>query len=146
MPINIGFTPHNTLYLFYRTYIKAPAKIHQGVDYMGLENILSTAGLAIQLRKFGLTQYQSEALAAVLANRRISAIGVSRQTRVPITKIYGVLEELEARGYVTQELGRPKRYTSPRPETVMRLLVNSHEKRLEAIKECSKQTIQMIAR
>lgn len=112
---------------------------------MSLENLPPTVPeLAIQLRKFGLTQYQSSALAAVIKGRRISATDISRQANVPITKIYGTLGELEVRGYVTEELGRPKYYSSPEPQAVLGLIIKSHEQQLRTIKECSKQTLSLL--
>lgn len=114
---------------------------------MSLENLPTTVPeLAGQLRKFGLTFYQSSALAAVLKHKRISATKVSRATDVPITKVYGVLGELALRGYITEELGRPKYYTSPNPEIVMGLIVKSHEERLDTLRKFSQRALQMIAR
>ena len=67
------------------------------------------------LRRAGLTAYESEAYLALLSKRELTAEDVARQTSVPITRVYGTLEQLMQKGFARVIRSRPKRFHAVPP-------------------------------
>lgn len=67
------------------------------------------------LRALGLTDYGARAYAALVSLGPSEAAVVASAAPVPRTKIYAVLRELERRGWIDVESGRPRRYRARRP-------------------------------
>jgi sugar-specific transcriptional regulator TrmB len=72
------------------------------------------------LRQVGLTTYESEAYLALLSKRMMTAEEISRITSVPITRVYGTLEQLMQKGFAKIVQGRPKRFHAISPEQAKR--------------------------
>ncbi len=91
------------------------------------------------LRQVGLTTYESEAYLALLSKRMMTAEEISRSTSVPITRVYGTLEQLMQKGFAKIVQGRPKRYHAVSPEQAKREYVthlrHNFETELVAIDE-----------
>jgi len=66
------------------------------------------------LMNMGLNEYQASALAHLLFLGETKATTLSRASKVPSARIYGVLDQLAKMGIVTMRPGRPLLYT-PRP-------------------------------
>lgn len=62
------------------------------------------------LREFGLSDSQSRAYVALLELRKSDAREVSRQSKVPLTRLYQVLEQLKERGLVVVHPSQPRAY------------------------------------
>ncbi len=67
------------------------------------------------LRRVGLTAYESEAYLALLSKRELTAEDVARQTSIPITRVYGTLEQLMQKGFARIIQSRPKRFHAVPP-------------------------------
>ena len=80
----------------------------------------SSARLAESLRRAGLTSYESEAYLALLSKRELTAEDISRMTSVPITRVYGTLEQLMQKGFARIIQSRPKRFHAVPPEQAKR--------------------------
>jgi sugar-specific transcriptional regulator TrmB len=72
------------------------------------------------LRQVGLTTYESEAYLALLSKRMMTADEIAENTSVPITRVYGTLEQLMQKGFAKIVQGRPKRYHAISPEQAKR--------------------------
>jgi sugar-specific transcriptional regulator TrmB len=72
------------------------------------------------LRQVGLTTYESEAYLALLSKRLMTAEAISEVTSVPITRVYGTLEQLIQKGFAKIVQGRPKRFHAISPEQAKR--------------------------
>lgn len=70
----------------------------------------STSRLAESLRRAGLTTYESEAYLALLSKRELTAEDIAKMTSIPITRVYGTLEQLIQKGFARVVESRPKRY------------------------------------
>jgi sugar-specific transcriptional regulator TrmB len=68
----------------------------------------------------GFTTYESEAYLALLSKRMMTAEEISRTTSVPITRVYGTLEQLMQKGFAKIVQGRPRRYHAISPEQAKR--------------------------
>ncbi len=68
------------------------------------------------LRQAGLTSYESEAYLALLSKRELTADEISRATSIPITRVYGTLEQLMQKGFARIVQSRPKRFHAISPE------------------------------
>jgi sugar-specific transcriptional regulator TrmB len=76
------------------------------------------------LRLVGLTAYESEAYMALLSKSELTAEEISRLTSVPITRVYGTLEQLMLKGFARIVETRPKRFHAISPEKANREYLN----------------------
>jgi len=72
-----------------------------------------------RLRAFGLSDYQAQAYLALLASGEADARAIASQAKVPLGKVYAVLEQLEQKGFARKTAERPRRFLAvPMPEVV----------------------------
>ncbi len=67
------------------------------------------------LRELGLTVYESAVYLSLVEKGVMRASEVSESANVPFSKVYEVLNRLEAKGWVDIERGRPSRYFAKSP-------------------------------
>jgi len=72
------------------------------------------------LRRAGLTTYESEAYLALLSKREVTAEDVASMTSIPITRVYGTLEQLMQKGFARIVQSRPKRFHAIPPAEAKR--------------------------
>jgi sugar-specific transcriptional regulator TrmB len=72
------------------------------------------------LRRAGFTAYESEAYLALLSKRELTAEEISRIASIPITRVYGTLEQLMQKGFARIAQGRPKKFHAIPPEQAKR--------------------------
>ena len=70
--------------------------------------------IKLLLMKMGLNEYQASALAYLILLGETKATTLSKTSRVPSARIYGILDQLAKMGLVNTRPGRPVLY-SPRP-------------------------------
>lgn len=80
----------------------------------------SQSRLRESLRRAGLTTYESEAYLALLSKRELTAEEIAKTTSVPITRVYGTLEQLMQKGFAKIIESRPKRFHAISPEQARR--------------------------
>jgi sugar-specific transcriptional regulator TrmB len=83
------------------------------------------------LRDIGLTEYESQAYLSLLTSGEETAENISQLSNIPYTKVYSVLESLEARGWVEHGSGRPRKYYPRSPTDALRSEQISLESRFE---------------
>ncbi len=66
------------------------------------------------LQEFGLTEYELRVYTSLLEHHTLTASKISEHSNVPYSKIYEVLSNLEKKGWVESEHGRPSKYY-PKP-------------------------------
>jgi sugar-specific transcriptional regulator TrmB len=66
------------------------------------------------LREIGLTEYETRAYLHLLRVGMTTASQISKNTDIPYSKIYEVLNSLERKGWIETRSGRPRRYY-PKP-------------------------------
>jgi sugar-specific transcriptional regulator TrmB len=81
---------------------------------------MSTSRIMGHLRRVGLTSYESEAYLALLQRREMTAEEISKMTSVPITRVYGTLEQLMRKGFARIVESRPKKFHAISPEKARR--------------------------
>jgi len=84
------------------------------------------------LRQAGLTTYESQAYLALLSSRLMTAEEISEKTSVPITRVYGTLEQLMQKGFAKIVQGRPKRFHAIPPEQAKREYLTHLRENFEA--------------
>jgi len=77
---------------------------------------MSSHHLMESLRRAGLTSYESEAYVALVSARELTAEEISRATSVPITRVYGTLDQLMQKGFARIVQSRPKRFHAVPPD------------------------------
>jgi len=81
---------------------------------------MSASRITESLRGIGLTSYESEAYLALLKSRELTAEEISKLTSVPITRVYGTLEQLMQKGFARIVESRPKKFHAISPEEANR--------------------------
>ena len=81
---------------------------------------MSTARIKEHLGRLGLTSYESEAYLALLQRREMTAEDIAKMTSIPITRVYGTLEQLTQKGFARIVESRPKKFHAVSPEEAKR--------------------------
>lgn len=81
---------------------------------------MSALRITESLRRIGLTSYESEAYLALLKSRELTAEEISKMTSIPITRVYGTLEQLMQKGFARIMESRPKKFHAISPEEAKR--------------------------
>ena len=80
-------------------------------------SVSERAGTALQ--KLGLTGSEVKAYVALLKGGTMTANDVSREARIPYSKVYAALGSLHEKGWVEEEKRRPIVYTAKPPDTAL---------------------------
>ena len=75
----------------------------------------------------GLTGSEVKAYVALLKGGTMTASEVSREARVPYSKVYDALESLHGKGWVEEQKSRPIVYTARPPDTALEELKSRQE-------------------
>jgi len=81
-------------------------------------------GIVEGLRRLGLTEYEAKAYATLVGMGEATARQVHELCGVPRTRIYDILRDLEAKGFVEFMEGTPTYYRAVEPDRVMERLRN----------------------
>jgi HTH-type transcriptional regulator, sugar sensing transcriptional regulator len=79
------------------------------------------------LEALGLTGSEVKAYVALLKGGTMTASEVSREARIPYSKVYDALESLHRRGWVEEQKSRPIVYTAKPPDTALEELKSRQE-------------------
>lgn len=71
------------------------------------------------LKDFGLTEYEVKAYVALVESGAMAASQLSTRATIPYSKIYEILGNLERKGWVEIEQGRPSKYFPKPPTTAL---------------------------
>jgi HTH-type transcriptional regulator, sugar sensing transcriptional regulator len=71
------------------------------------------------LKDFGLTEYEVKAYIALVESGPMPASQLSTTATIPYSKIYEILGNLERKGWVESEQGRPSKYFAKPPATAL---------------------------
>ena len=87
--------------------------------------------LASKLRSLGLTEYEARCYLALLKKPDLTAVDVSGLSEVPLPRVYGILEQLEAKGFIKSQSGRPKRFEAYEPKHAIQQYMKYRKNLLE---------------
>jgi sugar-specific transcriptional regulator TrmB len=79
------------------------------------------------LEALGLTGSEIKAYVALLKGGTMTASDVSREARIPYSKVYDALESLHGKGWVEVQKSRPIVYTAKPPDTALEELKSRQE-------------------
>ena len=71
------------------------------------------------LKEFGLTEYEVKAYVSLVESGALAASELSRIASIPYSKIYEIIGNLERKGWVESEQGRPSKYYAKAPSTAL---------------------------
>src|SRR3989475_3868925 len=71
------------------------------------------------LKDFGLTEYEVKAYVALVEAGPMPASELSKVASIPYSKIYEIIGNLERKGWVESERGRPSRYYPKAPSLAL---------------------------
>jgi sugar-specific transcriptional regulator TrmB len=71
------------------------------------------------LKEFGLTEYEVKAYISLVESGALAASELSRVASIPYSKIYEIIGNLERKGWVESEQGRPSKYYAKAPSTAL---------------------------
>src|SRR6266853_3510649 len=71
------------------------------------------------LKEFGLTEYEAKVYVSLVESGSQAASELSRTASIPYSMIYEILGNLERKGWVETEQGRPSKYFPKPPSTAL---------------------------
>src|SRR5215510_5327427 len=71
------------------------------------------------LKDFALTEYEVKAYVALVESGPMAASELSKVASIPYSKIYEIIGNLEQKGWVESEQGRPSKYYPKAPSTAL---------------------------
>jgi len=105
-----------------RNPIEPPLSQRQASQRLTLSEAAGAALVAL-----GLTGSEVKAYVALLKGGTMTAIEVSREARIPYSKVYDALESLHDKGWVEEQKSRPIVYTARPPDTALEGLRSRQE-------------------
>ena len=72
------------------------------------------------MRELKLTEYESRVYCALVEGGALTAEEISKASGVPLTRVYSVLESLQAKNMVVEVAGRPKKFEALQPRIAMK--------------------------
>ena len=87
------------------------------------------------LQKIGLNKYENKVYSVLCCYDILTAVKISKLSKVPSSKIYEVLDSLISKGLVKIEPGKPKRYLAV---SIQQVLKNLSNEKLNEAKELEK--------
>jgi sugar-specific transcriptional regulator TrmB len=87
------------------------------------------------LQELGLTDYEMKAYLSLLTDPGRQASEISKNSDVPVSKIYDVLSSLERKGWVESQHGRPILYYAKSPSTALQVFRMRLENELKTNEE-----------
>ena len=96
---------------------------------------MKTEDLLVLLKELGFTEYEAKAYLALLKGSPATAYAVARDSGVPRSKVYGVLEGMVGRGVVFVSHGEQTRYAPLAPRELVRTRRREAENVLSAAEE-----------
>lgn len=87
------------------------------------------------LRAFGLNEYESKAYFALSRIGPTKATIISKESNIPPSKIYEVLESLINKKLVEKLEGRPKEFKAIPPSLALKNIIESKEKEIEKLRK-----------
>ncbi|MEM0240615.1 MAG: NTP transferase domain-containing protein [Candidatus Nezhaarchaeales archaeon] len=94
------------------------------------------------LKNLGLTEYESRSYVALIDLKRAKAKDISDVASIAYPKVYSVLTSLKKKGFVEEELGRPRIFKPVDPNKAIR---NYIEERISMLKSQAEQAIRTLA-
>ena len=71
------------------------------------------------MKEFGLTEYEVKAYVSLVESGPLAASELSRVASIPYSKIYEIIGNLERKGWVESEQGRPSKYYAKAPSIAL---------------------------
>ncbi|MEM5834823.1 MAG: helix-turn-helix domain-containing protein [Candidatus Aenigmatarchaeota archaeon] len=96
---------------------------------------ISSEELVNLLKNFGMNDYEAKVYSALVFLGPSKASEISRESKVPQSKIYEVLERLAERQLVEVYSIRPKEFKAVSPEVSLRNLIEENERKIREAKE-----------
>ena len=94
------------------------------------------------LREMGLNPYEVDSYIALLEGGQMTAMETSRESSVPYSKIYEVLNSLKEKGWIKSSASRPFKYFPVPPLEAVTLTRRKHEERYNSIERSISETLQ----
>ncbi len=94
------------------------------------------------LEDLGLTEYETRAYIGLVSSGPSTAGDLSEVSEVPHSRIYDVLSNLEKRGWIESQSGRPARYRAKPPSEILRLVKLKREEKFKEASENIKQELE----
>ncbi len=85
----------------------------------GINRMAVTDKTRRALKDFGLTEYEVKTYIALVESGPMPASELSKVASVPYSKIYEIIGNLERKGWVESEQGRPSKYYPKSPSTAL---------------------------
>lgn len=90
-----------------------------------------------KLKKLGLSDYEAKVYVTLLQKDRLTAIEISRVTKIPKTKIYAVINNLEKKNFCIRVAGKEKCYKANDPQRPISNQLSKMQQQMEDLEVIS---------
>lgn len=96
------------------------------------------------LNYLGLTNYESKVYLFLVQKGTTKAVEISKKAGVPFGRIYDVLYQLEARGFVKVIITQPKQFSPIQPQVALNISLNYRKEQFNTISNQVKDDMQIL--
>ncbi len=97
--------------------------------------------LIIDLKQFGLNEYEAKTYVALTVNGPLTASQISEKSRVPQSKVYEVMRNLISMKLAETWSSKPQKFKAIEPVIALKKIVNERRSKLDNLKDKTNQLI-----
>lgn len=98
----------------------------------------------ILLKEIGLTEYETKSFLTLLTIGVATAEQISEVAQIPLPRVYDTLTQLQKKGFVLINKGRPKKFKANSPKKAFKLFIEGKKKEHNSEIEYLKETVKKL--
>ncbi|OGI12729.1 hypothetical protein A3K64_04115 [Candidatus Micrarchaeota archaeon RBG_16_36_9] len=91
--------------------------------------------LIVNLREFGLSDYEAKAFLALTLHGPLTASGVTEKSSIPQSKVYGILKSLSEKFLAETWNGKPLKFKAAEPEIALKKILERKKMTIDNLRE-----------
>ena len=100
--------------------------------------------LISDLKEFGLSEYEAKAYLALTLHGQLTASGVTEKSKIPQSKVYGILKSLSGKFLVESWNGKPIKFKAIEPSIGLKKVLERRKMVIANLKEKSEMILEQI--
>ena len=93
--------------------------------------------MILNLKEFGLSDYEAKAYLALTLNGPLTASGVAEKSKIPQSKVYGILKSLSDKFLAESWNGKPVKFKSVEPAVAFKKILERRKMMIDKLEEKS---------
>jgi sugar-specific transcriptional regulator TrmB len=100
--------------------------------------------LILNLKEFGLSDYEAKAYLALTINGPLTASGVAEKSKIPQSKVYGILKSLSDKFLAESWNGKPIKFKTVEPSAAFKKILERRKMKIDSLKEKSDSLVEQL--